>query len=304
MKFIYSASLLFATFALAAQSPLNEQNISTHLAEFTKTPHPMGSLRQKELAEMYVKTFSNAGWKSRLQETIVTAPPPWGNTPLKNVIAHLKGSKSCSIIMGGHFDTKHFKDFTFVGANDGGSSTALILELSRVLPEHQKSGVSKKSYLHCDITIVLFDGEEAFLNDWHDGNKKFNIEDHLYGSRYFASTLKKKNKKYVYEGKPIENIIVMDMIGHKDQVLSISAKPKSNFFKSLKKCPEIKTKDEAQDITDDHTPFKEKGIPFFHAIDWTNLLEWHTSKDTMAIISSKKIAHFGNCLLQALKTEE
>ena len=67
----------------------------------------------------------------------------------------------------GHYDTKLFKEFRFVGANDGGSSTALLIELARVVKARQNTFT---------IELIFFDGEEATLRDWGG-------TDHTYGSQ-------------------------------------------------------------------------------------------------------------------------
>src|SRR4029078_7531862 len=74
------------------------------------------------------------------------------------------------IVVGGHYDTKLFKEFTFVGANDGGSSAALWIELPRAL---------KPKPLPLDVELLFLDGEEA-VGEWQ-GN------DHTYGSRHYLA---------------------------------------------------------------------------------------------------------------------
>jgi len=90
---------------------------------------------------------------------------------MKNLIAYVAGSSGKAIVITGHFDTKTQPGF--VGANDGGSSTGLLLELARVLCKQPRKD---------DLYFVWFDGEEAFV-EWSD-------DDSLYGSRHLAAKWK------------------------------------------------------------------------------------------------------------------
>ncbi len=76
-----------------------------------------------------------------------------------NISATIPGQGKGRLIFAGHYDTKLFKEFTFVGANDGGSSTAFLLELARVLKDRQNA---------VTIEILFLDGEEAF-GEWATG---------------------------------------------------------------------------------------------------------------------------------------
>jgi Zn-dependent M28 family amino/carboxypeptidase len=71
---------------------------------------------------------------------------------MANLIATIPGSRSDRIAIAGHYDTKLFREFRFVGANDGGSSTAFLIEMARVLKARQNAFT---------IELIFFDGEEA-----------------------------------------------------------------------------------------------------------------------------------------------
>ena len=62
-----------------------------------------------------------------------TAKTPIGEIPMVNLIATIPGSRTDRIAIAGHYDTKLFREFRFVGANDAGSSTAFLIEMARVL---------------------------------------------------------------------------------------------------------------------------------------------------------------------------
>ena len=87
-----------------------------------------------------------------------------------NLIATIPGARKERIAIAGHYDTKLFREFRFVGANDGGSSTAFLIELARVL---------KRAPNAFTIELIFFDGEEATLRDWGG-------TDHTYGSQHYV----------------------------------------------------------------------------------------------------------------------
>ena len=87
------------------------------------------------------------------------ATTPLGERKMANIVAELPGESSNIVIISSHFDTKLFKEFKFVGANDGGSSTGALMEIARVL-------AAKKQNLKFTYRFVFFDGEEAFCANW------------------------------------------------------------------------------------------------------------------------------------------
>jgi hypothetical protein len=291
----------------------SEQRIHEYLEEFVSEPHPFGSRAQKEYANRLKKRFEKAGFEVFVQGFDTQAPnlatigrslPRMQNISGQNILAVKKKSTECGILWGGHYDTKYFPNFTFVGANDGGSSTALLLELASSIKERNARRDHKQNspaWGECSQIFALFDGEESVLPQWTDGEKIFGQKDHLYGSRHFAKTLEPQKKHWEFNGIPITLVIIADMVGHKQQDLSItfgSVPSVSKQIASVKKQTKI---EEAQfSLEDDHTAFAEKGIPFVHIIDWKNIDEWHTPQDTLKIVSEKKIGELTQVFLRFL----
>ncbi len=289
-------------------------NLEKTMNWFTAEAHPMGSAAQTKIAHEITENLKQVGWKPKLLKFNATVPNFYSEkfggsqsnakTTIKiegiNVVAEKKGHAPCTILLGGHYDTKYFKSFKFVGANDGGSSTVLLIELARVLKEQK---FHEKSLGACDIVLAFFDGEEAFLNDWFDGENFLGIQDNLYGSREFVKKLKKKNGQYTYNHNPIKLVLILDMIGHKNQYLSISHGSDETysqlFINSAKK---IKISKADFTVEDDHISFLSLNIPSLHIIDWKNTKEWHTSRDTPDIISYEAIANLGETILEFLNT--
>lgn len=294
-----------ATAHAQAKEIISENKLAAYLLDFTSSPHPMGSPAQKSYAQHLEKLLKKLGWNARLQSFTAVTPVPDDKTKKKtqklngyNVVASRKGSENCAVLIGGHFDTKFYTKIKFVGANDGGSSTALIMELARVLKFVEKS---KGTWTACDVHLVLFDGEESQLDEWSAGQQFFQIQDNLYGSTHFVKSYPKRKNRLIVQGKPLELALIIDMIGHKNQKLSITSGSHSELSKKLIALRgNVLINELAQPVEDDHVPFLLTGTPVIHVIDWTNLAEWHTDKDTLKIISTKKIAEFGDVLLKFL----
>lgn len=278
----------------------SRENLEKTMHWFCAEPHPMGSNRQKAIANILKTDLEKDGWKSNIDafQTDQIARDVTGF----NVIGTKTGAATCSILFSGHYDTKYFSNFRFVGANDGGSQTALLLELARIIG---KKKPEKNSWGECTIGIVFFDGEESVLAGWDQATQMGLGLGHTYGSREFVKRrIEIKHKKSNYDKKPIKIVFVFDMIGHKNQDLFItkgSDAQTTKEFLSFKRG--LKIKFEPLFIEDDHIPFLQKRIPFLHTIDWTNLNEWHTEKDTFDIISYDNISLFGDMILAFLDQE-
>ncbi len=277
-------------------------NIDKSLRVITQFPHPMGSPEQKRLAQWMVKLLNDRGWKA--EEQRFTVKTPTGSPKDKhlvsrtgrNVVAWRAGVDDCVFIIGGHYDSKYFPEgVRFVGANDGGSSTALMLELAR-LWTHPAHAISPKlksggTWFDCDLVLAFFDGEEAFLPEWTDGERLLGVRDNLYGSRDFVNRLTRAGQTLLWKKKPIKLFLNLDMIGHKKQNLFITEGSEnllSEQFIALRGSVPIRKV--PLSVEDDHVPFMRLGIPVIHVIDWTNLQEWHTPKDNLEIVSAERIA--------------
>ena len=207
---------------------------------------------------------------------------PRGNVRFANLIARFGGmgnktKAAPSFLLCSHYDTKTFETFRFVGANDGGSSTGLLLELARVLAKH--------SNLAAKVELVFFDGEEAY--------EEFTQPDGLYGSRYFAAQITKDKAAKQFRGG-----ILFDMVG--DRSLNVTLSPDSpaqiarEIFASA---DALKLRDYFtyldREITDDHTPLNAIGIPTIDIIDF-DFQYWHMAEDTMDKISAKSLQIVGS----------
>src|SRR6202040_1162307 len=123
-------------------------------------------------ARAYIEEQLEAsGWK--VTEQAFSDQTPRGEMKFVNLVAQFGNGSKPTFLLCSHYDTKIFDAFKFVGANDGGSSTGLLLELARVLA--LQPALAEK------MELVFFDGEEAVEN--------FSDTDGIYGSRHFAQEL-------------------------------------------------------------------------------------------------------------------
>jgi glutaminyl-peptide cyclotransferase len=234
-------------------------------------PRPPGTEAIEKTRAYLTNQLELFGWKVERQS--FEDETPRGKVQFVNLIATFSGKNSApGFLVCSHYDTKTFDTARFVGANDGGSSTGVLIELARVLAE--RPDLARK------IQLVFFDGEEAY--------ETFTDTDGLYGSRYFAKQLVAQNK-----AAPFRSGLLFDMVG--DRSLTITLPPDSppelarDIFASaeaLKVRKHFTYFD--RDITDDHTPLNEIGIPTIDLIDF-DYPPWHTPEDTMDKLSAESL---------------
>ncbi len=238
-------------------------------------PRPPATEAIEKTREYLTRQLELSGWKVTPQS--FSDNTPRGKVDFVNLVANFGSDNQHPVfLLCSHYDTKTFDAVTFVGANDGGSSTGLLLELSRVL--------SLQPELARKITIVFFDGEEAY--------ESFTEKDGLYGSRYFAKNLVANGTAQQYRGG-----MLFDMVG--DQSLTITLPPDSppeiarDVFAAA---DALKVRQHftyfQSGITDDHTPLNAIGIPTIDLIDF-DYPPWHTPQDTMDKLSPESLRIVG-----------
>ena len=241
-----------------------------------------------EKSRKYIeKQLNDVGWEVTRQPLMDETPR--GQMIFVNLIARFRGKGTSAkvdpiFLLCSHYDTKIFDDVQFVGANDGGSSTGLLIELARVL--------AQRPALAAKMQLVFFDGEEAV--------EQFTDRDGLYGSRYFASELAKSKTATQFQGG-----ILLDMVGDQSLgiTLSIDSPPEmaQKIFAAAEalKCRSQFTYFSGGGITDDHTPLNAAGIPTIDLIDF-DYPPWHTAEDTMDKISAESLRTVGRVVIYYL----
>lgn len=234
-------------------------------------PRPPGTEAIEKTRVYLTKQLKLSGWQ--VERQAFTDDTPRGKVQFVNLIATFGGAESRpSFLVCSHYDTKTFETARFVGANDGGSNTGVLVEVARVLAA--RPDLARK------VELVFFDGEEAY--------EAFTETDGLFGSRYFAKQLVAQNKAKLLRGG-----ILFDMVG--DRSLTITLPPDSpveiarGIFDSAEALNVRKHFTYLdRDITDDHTPLNEIGIPTIDLIDF-DYPPWHTPDDTMDKLSAESL---------------
>ena len=200
-----------------------------------------------------------------------------------NLIATIPGQRTDRIVLASHFDTKLFREFRFVGASDGASSTAALLDLARVL--------KARPQLPFTIELLFLDGEEA-TGEWKD-------PDNTYGSRHYVEVARKAGTL-----KSLRALILLDMIG--DRQLNIRRETQStpwlndivwNVAKRLGHQGSFIA--EEMPVEDDHVHFLKAGVPAIDIID-LDYPHWHTAQDTLENVSARSLQVVGDVVVAAL----
>jgi Zn-dependent M28 family amino/carboxypeptidase len=175
-----------------------------------------------------------------------------------------------------HYDTKMFDTIRFVGANDGASSTGLLLELARVMGQHPD--LARK------IELVFFDGEEAY--------ERFSEKDGLYGSRYFARQLQGAGAIQFRGG------LLFDMVGDRSLGITLPSDSPAEMARDIFAAAEaLKLRNYftylSRELIDDHAPLNAIGVPTLDIIDF-DYPWWHTAGDTLDKISAQSLQTVGS----------
>jgi Zn-dependent M28 family amino/carboxypeptidase len=208
---------------------------------------------------------------------------PLDKVKMVNLVATIPGARKERIVIAGHYDTKLYRQFRFVGANDGGSSAAFLLEIARVLKGRRNA---------MTIEILFLDGEEARLPDWSG-------TDNTYGSRHYVEAARRDGSMTM-----LKAMLLVDMIGDRD--LDIRRDTNSTPWLTNIIWETAKQKDlddyfiaDSTKIEDDHLPFLAAGVPSVDIID-LDYEPWHTAKDTIDACSARSLQVVGDVVLAAL----
>ncbi len=227
------------------------------------------------------------GFGCAVDEDDFTAPTPIGAMAMKNIVAKIPGTGQGIILLLTHYDTKRVDNF--VGAEDGGSSTGLMLEMARVLCGRPKQANA--------VWIAFLDGEET--------QAQFNWEtsDSIYGSRELAARM-----ALTGELKRVHAVILADMVGQYGlHILRDSNSPRWLTDLIWNTAARLGYQSvfvsQATSTEDDNLPFIDRHVPVIDLIDlndYTNLGYWHTAQDTLDKISPRSLAIVGHVILESV----
>ncbi len=214
---------------------------------------------------------------------------PDGTQTFRNVIGRLPGRSAETVVLISHYDTKSGIATNFVGANDSGSSTGLLLELARVL---------KGRHGGPELEFLFTDGEEC--------RREYGPRDGLVGSRRRAGQLKASG-----ESARVRAVILLDMIGDRDLKVTLPRNGDPRLSLAVFAAAEqegVRASFALADgaVLDDHVPFLDAGMPAVDLIDFQygegpgDNRYWHTAEDTMDKLSADSLGLVGRVVLRVL----
>ena len=274
----------------------NAFELARKIVEFG--PRPSGTAALEKCRQYLIETLSSSGWIAERQEFEGTPVAGKGSLKFVNVIARFPAgagkpaaTDTQRAILGSHYDTKRMLGVSFVGANDGGSSTAGLLEFARV--------AAKQPEFAKQLELVFFDGEEAIesFGDPVTGT------DGLVGSRHYARELRTSNR-----AKQFRLAIVWDMIGDRNLTLTLpSDTPRALSGGILTAAEKLGFRKHvsfySESILDDHVPLALIArIPAMDMIDF-DYPPWHTSGDTLDKLKPESLRIVGQLTLWYLERE-
>jgi Zn-dependent M28 family amino/carboxypeptidase len=285
------ALLLLFPLAAPAQSHFNGVKALDYARQFVAIGPRWPTSQNHLKAEAFLRAHFQ---HDQLEEDAFTASTPIGPVPMRNFIVRFPGKKDGAIVLATHYETNYpLRNINFVGANDGGSTTGLLLAIADQLRVKTVHGKKLEGY---SVWLVFFDGEEAFQS-WSDS-------DSTYGSKHLAARWGRDGTL----GK-IKAFLLADMIGDKD--LDILRDTQSTGWlvdlvgKAAKKYGyERYFFKQESEIADDHLPFVKRGVPSIDIIDLNygpNNSYHHTAKDTMDKISAHSLTIDGDVFLETIR---
>lgn len=238
---------------------------------------------KKSAEKIEVQPFSQVGYNESLH--------------LANVFAQYNLASPYRILLTAHWDTRprgeedqnpENRNMPIIGANDGASGVAVLLELAKIFKDNPPP---------IGVDILLTDGE-----DYGDSRKDGNTDLYFLGAKHFAKT---KRPDLVYKFG-----ILLDMVGDRDLQLPLEQN-------SMRFNPQLmdlvwSTAEEVrvtqfvrvpgESISDDHFALNEAGIPTIDIIDF-QYPHWHTHQDTPDKCSSESLEAVGTVLSALIYTK-
>lgn len=290
-KRIAAAVVLLAALSARAQQHFNGGRAYQYARDFVAIGPRWPTSPGHAKAEAFLRAHFV---HDNLEEDAFTADTPIGPVAMRNFIVRFPGKKDGAIVLASHYETNYWlRTINFVGANDGGATTGLLMAIADQLRAQTMGGKKLDGY---SVWLVFFDGEEAI--------QKWSESDSTYGSRHLAA-------KWGRDGTlgKIRAFILADMIGDKE--LDIQRESRSTgWLVDLVRQAARKFGDEQyffqqeEPVDDDHLPFLKRGVPSIDVID----LDYgpdnsyhHTAQDTMDKVSAHSLQIDGDVFLATIR---
>lgn len=248
-------------------------------AQMAFGPRPTGSEGSQQAAEYILSTLDALGWQTESRPFI------YQGVEGQNLVAKMGTGDGPVYMFGAHYDTRRVADqdaetpdAPMPGANDGASGVAVLLELARTVDLSSVQG---------DVWLVFFDAEDnGHLDDW----------EYIAGSRIFVEEM---------EVQPAY-LVLVDMVGDADQQLLLEQNSdpvlRDYLWQVAAELGYAKAfiPEPGYSMTDDHTPFLQRGIPAVDIIDF-DYPYWHTTEDTLDKLSADSLERVGRVLEEFLE---
>jgi glutaminyl-peptide cyclotransferase len=243
-------------------------------------PHSAGSEGIQRAQEYIIGQLKSFGCPVE-EENFHAPSTPVGDVAMKNIVVKIPSANPNIIIFSSHYDTKRIANF--VGADDAGSSTGVLLELARLLCARKNAET---------IWLAFFDGEEAFNPNWAD-------PDNTYGSRELAASLALSG-----DARRVKAMLLVDMVGPTNPVFKreINSTPwlTEILWSTAARLGYGKVfVNDLADVSDDHISFLKRNIPSADIID-LEVPYWHTTQDTLDKVDPRTLAITGHVLIESV----
>jgi glutaminyl-peptide cyclotransferase len=243
-------------------------------------PHSAGSDGIRRAQEYIVGQLKSFGCP--VEEQDFHAPStPVGDVAMKNIVVKIPSGNPNIILYGSHYDTKRIPNF--VGADDAGSSTGVLLELARLVCARKNAET---------VWLAFFDGEEAFNLNWVN-------PDNTYGSRELAASLALSG-----DLRRVKAMILVDMVGPTNPIFKRESNSTPWLVDILWSTAarlgygKVFVSDN-ENISDDHFSFLNRDIPSADIID-LDVPYWHTPQDTLDKVDPRTLAITGHVLIESI----
>ena len=290
-----TATALLFLFSVSIAAPAQQHFNGAAALEYTRQFVAIGPRWPTSSGHAKAEEFLRNHFRhDQLEEDAFTASTPIGPVAMRNFIVRFPGKKNGVIVLATHYETNYWlKNINYVGANDSGSTTGLLMAIADQLRAQTAHGKTLGGY---SVWLVFDDGEEA-IQSWTDS-------DSIYGTKHLAA-------KWARDGTlgKIKAFILADMIGDKD--LDILRESQStDWLVALVRQAVKKYRYEryffknSGQIEDDHLPFLRRGVPSIDIIDLDygpNNSYHHTNKDTMDKISADSLTIDGDVFLETIR---
>jgi Zn-dependent M28 family amino/carboxypeptidase len=292
---LYTSALAGLLFFLPLAAPAQTHFNGAKALDYARQLVAIGPRWPTSQGHVKAEEFLRSQFKhDQLEEDSFTASTPIGPVAMRNFIVRFPGKKNGVVVLATHYETNYpLKNINFVGANDGASTTGLLLTIADQLRAEVARSKQLDGY---SVWLVFFDGEEAF--------QIWSRSDSTYGSRHLAA-------RWGRDGtlSKIKAFMLADMIGDKDLDIQRETASTGWLVDLVRQAAHKFGYDRyffqtEEAVEDDHLAFLDRGVPSIDVIDLDygpNNSYHHTAQDTMDKISARSLTIDGDVFLETIR---